>query len=123
MSYGAACHVTLHVLDTLVGIKLHDETNKTDTCLVMSRDNRFPPPFFFGGGGEQEEYNRRKLCTNGYSKEAREIAGKVCGCGGCGCGGCGCGCELCVWLVLEVRVVVVCVCVVGSFFVFYFFWR
>ena len=24
----------------------------------------------------KEEYNRRKLCTNGYSKEAREIAGK-----------------------------------------------
>jgi hypothetical protein len=107
--------MALHVLDTLVGLKLHDETNQTDTCLVMSRDNRSPPQFFFGGG-EQEEYNRRKLCTNGYSKEAREIAGKVCGCGGFGC-----GCELCVWLVLDVRAVVVCVCVVGSFFVSYFF--
>jgi hypothetical protein len=73
-------------------------------------DNRSPPPIFFLAA-EQEEYNRRKLCTNGYSKEAREIAGKVCGCGGCGR-----GCELCVWLVPGARW-----CVVGSFFVFYFF--
>lgn len=32
--------------------------------------------YYYDFVSSKEEYNRRKLCTNGYSKEAREIAGK-----------------------------------------------
>jgi hypothetical protein len=32
--------------------------------------------FYYDYVSSKEEYNRRKLCTNGYSKEAREIAGQ-----------------------------------------------
>jgi len=32
--------------------------------------------YYYDFISSKEEYNRRKLCTNGYSKEAREIAGK-----------------------------------------------
>ena len=30
--------------------------------------------FYYDYVSSKEEYNRRKLCMNGYSKEAREIA-------------------------------------------------